>query len=129
MLLTILTVIALTLPMKVVETVDTVGYEKVCDGLSWYRTYVCDTCLGGYINISGCDSVWSPILNTTADTTYYLTPEQIKLLELFETLLPKEVNLGFIQDTLTAGINWEKLQKDAEKAIKEISITKPKKGN
>ena len=58
--------------------VDTVSWVRECGmtSVSWL-TFIGDD----GIWVGACDSVWSPILNYTIDTTYYLTPEQVKMLE------------------------------------------------
>jgi len=83
-MISLLIVMALTLPMKIdTVRVDTVGYEYDCS--ESFAVYYCLDSIGAdstyYSHIECDDSTWTPTLKYTTDTTYYLTPEQVKRIE------------------------------------------------
>ncbi len=75
-----------TLPMKIdtIQT-DTVGFERIgkhyhdssTDRVCVFNTFGCSIGSHKYI-----DSIWTPILKYITDTTYILTPEQVKIQEI-----------------------------------------------
>ena len=111
-----------TPPLRIkVDTiaVDTVGWGQkcVCVAHSWpdikIDTLGCSMCETDdpiwrldTIYGSGCtkDSIWNPILSYTTDTTYYLTPEQVEILELGKPLpirICPEIMVPFVDTIIT----------------------------